>query len=61
MASGFFFNESGNLEEELELSVDSGSQTQWCEKCRTKTAHYLLAISSTRGHVYTCVKCGQES
>ena len=60
MARGYIFDESGNLEEELEFSV-GGGQEKYCEKCQAKTWFFLLALSSVRGYVYNCSKCGQES
>ena len=59
MARGYIFDGFGNLEEELELSVDGG-QTQWCEKCRAETEHFLLALSSVYGYVYACSRCEQD-
>ena len=55
MAKGYIYNENG----ELELSVDGG-EMMWCERCQETTYHSLVAISSGRGHVYTCEQCGFE-
>lgn len=59
MAKGYIYNENGELEEELELSVDGG-EMMWCERCQEVTYHALTAISSVRGHVYSCGQCGFE-
>ncbi len=60
MGKGYIFNQFGELEEELELSVDGGN-TMWCPKCQKDTYHALVAISSTRGDVYACAECGTET
>jgi len=59
MAKGYTYNENGELEEELELSVDGG-EGLWCERCQRITYHSLVAISSARGKVYVCARCGSE-
>ena len=59
MAKGYTYNENGELEEELELSVDGG-EGLWCERCQRITYHSLAAISSVRGEVYVCARCGSE-
>ena len=59
MAKGYIYNENGELEEELELSVDGG-EMMWCERCQEVTYHAFVAISSGRGHVYACEQCGFE-
>jgi hypothetical protein len=60
MGKGYIYNEWGELEEELELSVDGG-QDMWCEKCQEVTYHALVGISSLRGSVYACAICGTET
>ena len=57
MAKGYTYNENGELEEELELSVDGG-EGLWCERCRRITYHSLASIA--RGKVYVCARCGSE-
>ena len=59
MAKGYIYNENGELEEELELSVEGG-EMMWCERCQEVTYHAFVAISSGRGHVYACEQCGFE-
>ena len=60
MAKGYTYNENGELEEELELSLDGG-EGLWCERCQRITYHSLAAISSVRGgKVYVCARCGSE-
>jgi len=59
MAKGYIYNENGEMEEELELSVDGGEDL-WCERCQEITYHSLVAISSVRGKVYACEHCGFE-
>ena len=51
--------ENGRMVEELDYSCD-GQKVLWCGFCREKTYHQLTAISSTRGEVWTCLKCGME-
>ncbi|HUV52784.1 MAG TPA: hypothetical protein VMW64_06895 [Dehalococcoidia bacterium] len=59
MAKGYIYNENGELEEELELSVDGG-EVMWCERCQEETYHSLVGVSSVRGEVYACAHCGTE-
>ena len=59
MAKGYTYNENGELEEELKLSLDGG-EGLWCERCQRITYHSLVAISSARGKVYVCARCGSS-
>ena len=59
MAKGYTYNENGELEAELELSLDGG-EGLWCKRCQRITYHSLVAISSARGKVYVCARCGSE-
>ena len=59
MGKGYIYHEDGTVEVE-DYSVD-GSQTQlWCSHCQEFTWHQFTAMSSTRGMLYTCLKCGRE-
>ena len=60
MAKGYIYNENGELEEELELSLADGGEAVWCERCQEVTYHAFVAISSVRGHFYACEQCGFE-
>ena len=45
--------------EQRKIKKDGG-EMMWCERCQEVTYHAFVAISSGRGHVYTCEQCGFE-
>ena len=60
MVKSYTYNENGELEEELELSLAASGEAVWCERCQEVTYHAVVAISSGRGHVYACEQWGFE-
>jgi hypothetical protein len=60
MPRGYIFNQTGQLEEEIEYSVDGGDEF-WCPACRKVTHQALVGISSTRGPIYVCTECDSET
>ena len=60
MSKGFIYDENCDLEEVLDYSCD-GCDVRFCSHCQKDTTHYLVALSTIRGEVWSCAECGFES
>lgn len=58
MGKGYIL-QNGELEVQ-DYSTDGSQEVLWCPSCQEKTWHCFTAMSSTRGRLWTCLKCQEE-